>query len=139
MPVNPYGAVQAGDFGQPKILTFFARETISGGQFVTGSTAAGVVSSGLDSFIDTDLKCSLAGSGTTVTGIALKTVTSGLAIPIAVEGVFILPVRATLAAGQNCSSAGDDAVGVQAADGQIIGRALTEGASGGFVVAHLRF
>lgn len=139
MTVNPLGAVQLEDFGQPKVLTFFAREIISGGQFVTGSTAVDVVSSGTSSFDTTDLKVSLAGSGLVVTGIALESVLSGAAVPVAVEGVFILACNDTITAGQQIAAAGADTVLTTSTAGQSIGRALTQGGSDNFVVAHVRF
>lgn len=139
MALNPLGAVQLNDFGQPRVLTGFAREAVSGGQYVTGSTATDVVSSGASSFLSEDLKFSVAGSGTAVNGLALKTVASGAAFPLAVEGVFIMPCNGAVTAGANVAAEGSNAVATSATAGQSIGRALTAGASGGFAVVHLQF
>lgn len=138
MPVNPLGAVQVSDFGNPKVITCIAREVISGGQFVTGSTATGVVNSGLSSFISSDMQVYVNGSGAEFTGIALATVGSNSYVPVAVEGIFILPCRAIISGGQMVSAAGDDTVAWGTIAGQQIGRCLIAGASGAFGVVHVR-
>jgi len=139
MAMNPLGAVQVFDFGLPKVISVYAREVISGGQFVTGSTATDVVSSGASSFASSDLKVSLGGSGTDVTGIALANAASGAVVPVALEGIFILPCNGTIVAGETIEAAGADSIATGVVAGTVIGRSLTAGASGGFTVAHLRF
>lgn len=138
MALNPLGAVQVNDFGLPKVIGGYAREVISGGQFVTGSTAAGVVSSGADSFTTSDIKFYVNGSGATVTGIALNTAVSGALVSVAIEGVFILPATGAVSGGQPIAAGGGDAILWSNTAGHIIGRALTETASGGFSVVNLR-
>ena len=81
----------------------------------------------------------MAGSGATVTGIALETVVSGAAVPVCVEGVFILACNATITAGQQIAAAGADTVLTSNIAGQSMGRALTQGGSNNFVVAHVIF
>ena len=138
MAVNPLGAVQVSDFGNPKVITCIAREVISGGQFVTGSTAVDVVSSGASSFVSSDLQVYVNGSGAAFTGIALATVGSNSYVPVAVEGIFILPCQNVVSGGQMVSAGGGDALAWGAIAGQNIGRALIGGQSGGFCVAHIR-
>lgn len=139
MAVNPNGAVQVYDFGNPKIITGYAREAITPGQFLCGSTAAGVVSSGLDSFAASDLKFFVAASGTLVNGIALNTAASGALVSVAVEGVFIVTSAGTVVGGDALANNGASAVlpNTQAAGN--IGRALTGAGSEGYVVAYMRF
>lgn len=150
MAVNPIGAVQLYDYGNPRVISVSARETISGGQFVGASGTTAVVSSGTSSFAVTDIQGVVAQGGSNFIGVALSTVTSGLVLPVAIDGAFIVRCDGSVFAGQVVKHAGNDAVqnlGSQvipasAEDssmaGNACGRALTAGASGGFCVAHLR-
>lgn len=139
MVLNPLGAVQVYDFGNPKVITGYAREVISGGQFVCGSTAAGVVTSGLASFAQSDLAFFVAASGNVVNGIALNTAASGALVSVALDGVFIVTSAGTVLPGAGIACNGGDAVLTNAqANGQI-GRALTAAGSEGFTVANLVF
>ena len=147
--VNPYGLVQVSDFGNPRSFTGVARETISGGQFVGASGATARVSSGADSLVSTDIGLIVAQGGSNFVGVALDTVTSGNLLSVAVDGIFITDVDGSVFAGYLVKHAGGDAIqnlGSQAvpADaegpgiaGNICGRALTEGASGGFAVVYM--
>jgi len=135
---NPLGAVQVNDFGNPKVISAYAREVISGGQFVTGSTAAGVVSSGTSSFDTSDVKVYVNGSGAAFTGIALNNAASGALVTVAVEGVFLLEARGTVLGGNLLGTAGGDSVTLAAAFDHIAGRAITGATSGLYLVAHLR-
>ena len=137
MAVNPLGAVQVNDFGQPKVISGYAREIISGGQFVTGSTAAGVVSSGTSSFDTSDVKFYVNGSGAVVNGIALNTAISGALVSVAIDGVFILPANGTIVGGELVTSAGADSLMASNIAGQLFGRAITGATSGLFLVAHI--
>lgn len=139
MAINPYGAVWLEDFGAPKVISGRARATISGGQLVVASGATGVVSSGADSFAVTDVGFSVTTvSGLDFTGVALKTVTSGQTLPVAVEGLFILQAIGTVTAGQKIAAGGDDSVLVTTTAGHIAGRALTTASSGTFAVVHIQ-
>lgn len=138
MAVNAYGAVQLLDFGNPKVITGVARETISGGQLVFTSGATGVVSSGADSFATSDIKFATGASGTAFTGVALNTATSGNLVAVAVEGVFLLDCITAVANGEMISAGGGDSVAATAAAGQNIGRVLGAGASGGFCIAYIK-
>ena len=150
MAVNPLGYVQLSDFGNPRTITGYAREVISGGQLVGVSGTTGVVSSGADSFVSSDIAFIVGQGGSNFTGIAMNTVVSGAAVSVAVDGMHILRCVGSVFAGMKVYHNGADAVlnlGSTAvpADGQSaamaglsIGRALTEGASGGFCVVLIK-
>jgi len=139
MAVNPYGAVWVEDFGAPRVISGKARATISGGQLVVASGATGAVSSGADSFAISDIAFSVTNvSGADFTGVALKTVTSGQTLPVAIDGIFIMQAIGTVTAGQMVAAGGDDSVLVTTTASHIGGRALTTAASGTFAVVHLK-
>lgn len=147
MTVNPLGFVQVSDFGNPKVVTGVAREVISGGQFVGASGATGVVSSGTSSFLESDITFYVCDDSENFVGIALETVASGIRVGIAMDGALIVPCTGSVFAGRIVKAvASEDAVAnlgsqVVPADaqdasiaGNIAGRSLTAGASGGFAV-----
>jgi len=146
MAVNPYGYVNLTDGGAPRIITGYAKEVISGGQLVGASGAAGVVSSGADSFAATDIEFfHTTGSGNFV-GVALHDVTSGAAVSVATRGMFILEVSGVnILAGNHvgCNNAdevifcGSAALGYSAAINKI-GRALTCGSEANYVVVDIQ-
>ena len=107
---NPNGFVPVFDGGVPRIVTGYARENISGGTFVFGSTAANVVSSGLSSFVASDIKFCTNASGLAVNGIALHSAASGAVISVATRGVFIVLADGTVTAGYPQIVAGVNAV-----------------------------
>ena len=145
MTVNPNGFVCIADGGVPRIITGYAKEVISGGQFCGASGAANLVGSGTDSFATTDLQLYLtAGSGNFV-GIALHNAASGAAVSFATRGLFIVPVSGTIVlAGTHvgCSDKSDviqlgsHTQGYQPALNKI-GRALTTGSDSQFVILDL--
>ena len=145
MTVNPNGYVCLADGGTPRIITGYAKEVISGGQFVGASGAATLVSSGADSFATTDLQFYLtAGSGNFV-GIALNDAASGGTVSVGTRGLFLVPVSGTIVlAGTHvgCSDKSDviqlgsHALGYSPALNKI-GRALTTGSTGDYVVLDL--
>lgn len=150
MTVNPLGFVQVGDYGNPKIIQGTCLETISGGQFVSASGATGVVSSGTSSFAETDIKFYVCDDSESFVGVAMETKTSGNQIAVAMDGQLIVPCTGSVFAGRIVKAvASEDAVAnlgsqVVPADaqdasiaGNIAGRALTAGASGGFVVVSI--
>jgi len=91
---NPYGAVALTDGGVPRNLTIKARETISGGWWVNGSSTIGVVSSGADSYAASDIEGYTVSTviGSSVIGLALDTIPSGTYGTIIRRGDVILPV-----------------------------------------------
>ncbi|MHA1827678.1 MAG: DUF2190 family protein [Candidatus Heimdallarchaeaceae archaeon] len=150
MGVNPNGYVPIFDGGAPRIITGYAKEYISGGQFVGGSTAAGVVSSGADSFVASDLEFfHTTGSGNFV-GIALADTSSGASMAVATRGTFLLPVSGgtNVLAGTKVGCNNDSEIiylgsAAVTVDGQVpitlsdIGRAWTAGSHGDFIVCDI--
>ncbi len=136
---NPLGAVIVADFGNPRILSGRAGEvTVSGGVFVQASGANNVVGSQLASFDTDDLKFVGDASGLTFNGICVQDVGSNGLISVATEGIFLLEADNTVTAGTHVLTRGNNSVGNAAANAnQIIGRALTAAASGGFAVIHV--
>lgn len=146
MSVNPNGYVPVTDGGAPRIITGYATETISGGQFLGASGAAGVVGSGVDTYASTDIKVHLtAGSGNFI-GVALADVTSGNEVAIATRGSFIVAVSGgtNVLAGQliGCNDdseviyIGSHALGYSSAINQI-GRSWTCGSDSEFIIADI--
>lgn len=141
MALNPLGAVWANDFGAPKVLSgrVFSN-AISGGQMVTVSGLVNVVSSGLDSFVTSDLQF-VAGttvSGANFVGIALGTAGSNQPLAVAVEGLFILQAATIVSGGTVVAAIGDNSVASTILAGHGIGRALTNAGSEGFAVVYIK-
>jgi len=139
MTVNPNGYVPITDGGTPRIITGYARETITSGQFCGGSGAAGVVSSGADSFATSDILFNVtAGSGNFI-GLALHDAASGASLSVATRGAFLLPVSgANILAGTKVGcNAADDLVVATAANHYDVGRAWTCGSAANFIVADI--
>lgn len=99
---NPNGAVNLLDGGTPRIMTVLARANISGGYWVLGSSAAGAVGSGADSYSASDIEGYVNTSvvGSRCIGLALKDIASGTYGPVAQRGVFLIPA----ASGTNIGS-----------------------------------
>jgi len=143
MAVNPNGYVPLTDGGTPRIITGYAKEVISGGQLVGASGAAGVVSSGADSFASSDIQFfHTTGSGNFV-GVALHDVASGAAMSVATRGTFLLEVSgANVEAGLkvSCNDADEIIAGSNAGLSVLghVGRALTCGSDADFVVVDIQ-
>lgn len=140
---NPAGYVPVFDGGNPRIVGGLARsESISGGVFVFGSTATGVVSSGINSFATADLLFARDASGTQFNGICVQSAGSNEPIAVATRGVFILQCNGTVVTGESVKCDGNNSVqplgstadSLAKGPSMVIGRALTAGASGGFAV-----
>ena len=145
MTVNPNGMVCIADGGAPRIITGYAKEVISGGQFVGASGAANLIGSGADTFATTDIQLYLTLGSDNFVGIALHNAASGAAVSVATRGLFIVPVSGGIVlAGKivGCSelsdviTLGSAALGYSAAIGKI-GRALTTGSTGQYVILDL--
>lgn len=139
---NPAGFVQVFDGGAPRILTGYAREIISGGCFVFGSTAANVVSSGTNSFVSTDIKFCNNATGNIVNGMAINTAASGAPIAVCTRGVVICLADGTVTSGKPVVVTGVNAVrdistGSLAETMYPVGRALTDAGSEGYCLVHL--
>jgi len=155
---NSYGAVMLTDGGTPRIITVKARSNISGGYWVNGSSAAGIVGSGAETYIASDIEGYPVSTqvGSLVIGLALTDIASGTYGPVAMRGLFLLPVLSGTTAGSIfagqpviAGSAGtvtpltsgthlplSDAAGVKL---HPVGRAISTGAgeNGDFVVVSL--
>lgn len=146
---NPAGLVMVADGGAPRIISGYAREIISGGCFVFGSTAANVVSSGTNSFTASDIKFCTNATGNIVNGMALNTAASGAPIAVVTRGVVICLADGTVTAGAPVQVTGVNAVrdstsnGSQSAailgSGTVfpVGRAITGAGSEGYCLVHL--
>jgi len=141
---NPAGAVITYDGGAPRIITGLARaQTISGGVFVFASGASGVVSSGLNSLATSDLLFSIDASGAQFNGICLQDVGSNEAISVVTRGTFLLVCNGNTAPGVLVKCDGNNAVlPVGSLAGNLaaqtpIGRAVTQGASGGYILVDI--
>ena len=136
---NASGAQVVFDGGCPRIITGYAKETISGGVFVFASGAADVVSSDASTYITSDIQFAKDASGLQFNGIALATAGSNTPISVMTRGVFILQASATVTAGYPVMCDGSNAVEDGAANAAIhIGRALTSATSGNFCLVDIR-
>lgn len=142
---NPSGAQYVFDFGVPKIITGYARETISGGVFVYASGAAGVVLATPDTFVTSDILFCKDASGALFNGIALHTAGSNTPISIATDGVHILAANATCMAGREVKCDGNNCImplgstSVTIGDGHTaIGRMLTGAGSEGYGLVQIK-
>ena len=151
MTVNPLGLVQSSDFGNPKVIQGEAMEIISGGQFVGVSGATGVVTSGLASYVNADVKFIICDDSENFVGLALEDVASGAPLGVTNDGLYLVACTGSVFAGRLVKAvASEDAVAnlgsqvvpANAEDASIAGnnggRALTAGASGGFALVHIK-
>ena len=147
---NVAGAVVLFDFGVPHIIPANVwNEIISGGVFVFGSTATGVVSSGTNSFVPGSLLMTRDASGGQFNGINMFSTAVSGACSVALGGIFILQNAGSVMGGFPVMCDGNnsvhnlgsrvvpDAATNWGPAGVKIGRALTDGASGGYSVIHL--
>ena len=142
MAVNPYGYVPVTDGGTPRIITGYAKEVISGGQLVGASGAAGVVSSGIDSFATSDIEFFHTTGSLNFVGVALADAASGTVLSVATRGSFILEVSgAIVLAGTKVRCNNEDEViegsGSDMAGLTSIGRAMTTGSEADYVIVDL--
>lgn len=142
---NPAGAIAMMDAGVPRIISGQVRnEIISGGVFVFGSGATGVVSSGANSMVNSDLLFTRDASGGQFNGIAIQTTAVSGAIAVATDGFFLLVANGTLIGGEKVKCDGNNAVlsvGSKTmatyTQHEDIGRAVTAGASGGYALIQI--
>lgn len=141
MAVNPAGFVPIFDFGNPKIVSGYAREVISGGQLVFVSGAADSVSSGANSFSTSDILFATGASGAQFNGVAIVTAGSNEVVSVLTQGAVIVRAGGDITSGYPVAANGADDVVSVAADGgdnKIIGRALTSATSGNFVLVDIK-
>jgi len=142
MAVNPYGYVPITDGGAPRIITGYAKEVISGGELVGASGAAGLISSGADSFATTDIQFFNTTGSLNFVGVALHDAASGGALSVATRGAFILEVSgAIVLAGTQvaCNDANEIIAGSNAGNYGygIVGRAFTTGSEADYVIVDI--
>ena len=150
MVLNPNGFVQVNDFGNPRVINGAAREVISGGQIVGVSGVTAKVGSGLDSYVTADVEFYIADDSENTVGIAMESAVSGAVMAVSVDGHHLLSCIGSVFAGRlvkatdatGVENLGSQVVPASAEDssmaGNIFGRALTAGASGGFVLIHVK-
>ena len=99
---NPNGAVCIADGGMPRVITIKARGDISGGYWVLGSSAGGVVGSNASTYAASDIEgyTVVTQIGSNPIGLALTNIASGTYGPIAMRGIFLLPALS----GTECGS-----------------------------------
>lgn len=135
---NPSGAQIYLDGGTPRIITGYARETLSGGIMAYGSGAAGGILSTTDSVVSSDILFVKDASGGLFNGVVLQTAGSNAPVSIGTRGVYILQANGTIVAGMQVKCDGNNAVQEAANDdGIAIGRALTQATSGGFCLVDI--
>lgn len=150
---NTDGAVCLADGGTPRVITVKAKVDISGGYWVVGSSAAGAVGSGTETYVSTDIDGLTVDKqlGSGVIGIALQDIPSGTLGPVAMRGVYLMPALSGLIVGSIssgwpvCAGSGGtvlpymsgtlfiEAAGMQ--HSHQVGRALTAGGITGEFVA----
>lgn len=136
---NPMGYVPAFDFGNPKIVTAKAIETITAGQMIYFSGAEDSVSSGINTFSADDILACKGASGAAFNGIATQTVTSGNYVGVASDVVAICRAGNTVTAGYNViTSEAENNIQNGTTAGNVVGRALTGAASGGYALVHIK-
>lgn len=139
---NPAGYVPVFDGGNPGIISGRAAQNLSGGMLVYASGAAGNVSSGLNSFVTTDIAFLIA-SGGAFTGIVTQSAASGAVVSVATRGTCILLADGTVTAGLPVSTGGLNAVANSGsvagnlAHQRTVGRALSSAGSEGFCLVDI--
>lgn len=151
MAVNPLGAVQAHDFGNPSVIDGKAKQIISGGQLVGASGANAVVNSGLSSYVTNDVEFIVNDDPENFVGVCLQTTQSGQVCSVAMDGAFLSRAAGSVLAGRLVKTVasqdafetlGSTVIPANANDaasaGNVAGRALTAGASGGFFLVSIK-
>jgi len=90
---NTDGAIGITDGGTPRTMTIKAREDITGGFWVNGSTAEGVVGSGAETYVSADIEGYTVSTqiGSRVIGLATQDIASGTYGTIARRGDYLMP------------------------------------------------
>ena len=141
---NPLGCVPITDGGAPRIITGVAASNISGGAFVYGSTAAGVVGSQTDSYVTSDIKFITDASGAAFNGVAMFDATSGTNsyVSVLTHGTIIALSDGTTTAAYPVICAGANAVRNAVGTGSLadtrIGRAITSAGSEAFCIVDIQ-
>ena len=149
-PGNPNGAVVIFDGETPRTFTAKARAAISGGEFVFVSGATGIVGSGADSYTSDDIQVALVASNERFNGVALQNAGSNAYLTILQRGALLLKCGGSVYGGTVVETIGDSVAVQTLSSGAVpsalqagvpgaksIGRALTDGASGGFALIYV--
>jgi len=149
-PGNPVGAVVFYDGENPRTFTAKAKEVISGGEFVFVSGATGVIGSRVDSIVDGDIQVALSAAKDRFNGVALNNAGSNGYVTIATRGAYLLRCGGSVFGGMLVETIADSvavqslssgpvpsAVHADVMAAKIIGRALSDGASGGFCLVDI--
>ena len=139
---NSAGYVPVFDGGNPRLVGGIVEGIISGGVFVYASGATAKVSSGLNSFVSSDIMFLRDASRTQFNGICVQTAGSNTYEAVATRGSFILVANGTVVPGEMVKCDGNNSVlplgstadSLAKGPSMAIGRALTAGASGGFCI-----
>jgi len=101
MAENTNGAVGIFDGGTPRTISFMAREDISGGYWVNGSSANGVVGSNASTYATSDIEGYVVSTqiGSNVIGLCMQNTASGTYGTAAQRGIFLLPAASGTAIG----------------------------------------
>jgi len=156
---NTDGAIGLFDGGTPRTITFMARENISGGYWVLGSSANAVVGSTASTYVSSDIEGYVCSTqvGSNPIGLCIQTVASGTYGTAARRGDFLLPCLSGTKIGSIYSGqsicAGSAGTVVPYTSGTVLpltdtagwrqftcGRAMTTGGDGGdssFVIVSL--
>lgn len=127
------------DGGCPRIITGYARETLTGGNLIGVSGTAGVVGSDVSTFAATDIQFVTAATGNFV-GVAMTDAVSGGIMSVATRGTYLLPVSGTnVLAGTLVSNNANNQVinGSATVQRGEIGRALTTGSDAEYVIVDI--
>ena len=138
MAVNPTGFVCVADGGNPRIIGTKAIEAISGGQLCVVSGAADAISSGLNSFTQSDIWSVTGASGADFNGIAIANAASGEYVGLQTRGLVIVRAGGTVTNGSTVAPNGSDDVIETSTAAQTIGKAWSNATSGGYVLVELR-
>lgn len=139
MVLNPAGFQLLGDAGAPRTFTARAQQNVSGGMFVFCSGAADTISSGANSFVfgDVNVYGGNAASGMLCNGIAMFSASSGDQVAVIRKADVIVTVDANVTAGDALAVVGSNSCRVAAGFSAVIGKALTDATSGGYVLLAL--
>lgn len=139
--VNPLGAIVVFDGEVPRTFTAIAAADISGGNLVVCNGTANTVSSGVSSYVTSDITATPIVGGDYCNGIALNNASSGTnsLVTIATRGAYLMRCGGIVSGGQTVIAGSatlqhllpNSISGTSSANiGTVIGRALTPSASG---------
>lgn len=123
-----------------KIFSAVAEGPVSGASWMlAGSYTSTVTSLASSQYAYSKIKVQNGGSAANCVGLALYAAASGSTVAVLRRGTAILPTNGNVNAGRTVTATeanGDGAVGPSTTASQLIGRALTEAASGGFTIVN---